>query len=190
MTARLPAALMLVGCVAALALAVGPARAQEDSGFMPKGGKTLLIDLLGQRPDPAEFRRIVTTKHSATEWQGDLPARAGSLADKELWTLAAYLAVNMPLSDAALRQAEQSEDIASALPRDGRELAWNECQYCHSLFTSHLTQDRDVQAWRNMFLSPFHRQMKVTAQEREEFATYSAINMPMKIEDVPADLRF
>ena len=41
-----------------------------------------------------------------------------------------------------------------------------------------------------MFQSPFHRELKMTAQEREELARYSAINMPMKIEDVPPDLRF
>jgi hypothetical protein len=30
----------------------------------------------------------------------------------------------------------------------------------------------------------------MTAQGREEFARYSALNMPMKIDDVPRDLRF
>jgi hypothetical protein len=30
----------------------------------------------------------------------------------------------------------------------------------------------------------------MTPQERREFSAYSAINMPMRIEDVPADLRF
>ena len=47
-----------------------------------------------------------------------------------------------------------------------------------------------MQGWRNIFLSPFHRELKMTAQEREKFARYSAINMPMKFEDVPEDLRF
>jgi hypothetical protein len=41
-----------------------------------------------------------------------------------------------------------------------------------------------------MFLSPFHREMKMSAQEREEFARYSELNMPMKFEDVPEELRF
>jgi hypothetical protein len=41
-----------------------------------------------------------------------------------------------------------------------------------------------------MFQSPFHRGLKMTERERREFATYSAINMPMRTEDVPADLRF
>jgi hypothetical protein len=78
----------------------------------------------------------------------------------------------------------------TALPPDGRDLAWNECQSCHSLFASHLTQKRTLQGWLNVFLSPFHREMKMTAKEREEFARYSTLNMPMKVEDVPQDLRF
>jgi hypothetical protein len=32
--------------------------------------------------------------------------------------------------------------------------------------------------------------MKMTAQERETFARYSAISMPMKKDGVPADLRY
>jgi hypothetical protein len=92
----------------------------------------------------------------------------------------------MPMPDEAVKRG----NLASALPSDGRDLAWGGCQNCHSLFASHLTQKRNVQGWRNMFLSPFHRELKMTAQEREEFARYSALNMPMKIEDVPQDLRF
>ena len=49
---------------------------------------------------------------------------------------------------------------------------------------------RDAQGWRNVFLSPFHRQMEMSEKQREEFARYSAINMPMKVEEVPPDLRF
>ena len=41
-----------------------------------------------------------------------------------------------------------------------------------------------------MFMSPFHRELKMTPAEREEFSRYSALNMPMKVEDVPAELRF
>jgi hypothetical protein len=92
----------------------------------------------------------------------------------------------MPLSDEAMKR----DNLAAALPQDGCDLAWSQCQSCHSLFASHLTQRRPAQGWRNMFLSPFHRELKMNPQEREEFARYSALNMPMKIEDVPPDLRF
>lgn len=165
---------------------VAPALSQLDYGFMPKGGKTLLLEVLGSPPDQQELRKIVEARRSEAEWRDAMSARGKALSERELRTLAAYLAVNMPVPEATRARP----DLAGALPRDGRELAWNECQFCHSLFTSHLTQDRNVQAWLNMFQSPFHRAMKMTAQERDEFARYSAINMPMKIEDVPKDLRF
>ena len=160
--------------------------AGEDNAFMPRGGRALLIELLGTPPDRAELRTIAQARRTEPEWRDFVAARKNTLTERELATLAAYLAVNMPLPDDDVKR----DNLASTLPPDGRDLAWNECQSCHSLFASHLTQRRNAQGWRNMFLSPFHRELKMTSQEREEFARYSALNMPMKIEDVPQDLRF
>jgi hypothetical protein len=157
---------------------------------MPKGGKTLLLELLGGAGDADELRKVAATRRSEKEWGEALAERTKALSEQQRRTLADYLAVNLPLPESVLAQAETPAKLAAALPRDGRELAWEECQFCHSLFTSHLTQDRSVQAWLNMFQSPFHRELKMTPQEREEFSRYSAINMPMKIDDVPRDLRF
>jgi len=180
--------------ILAVALAILPGQpnawAQETYDFMPRGGKTLLIELLGSPVDTAELRLFAGTRRGEDGWGEFLAARKESMGDSELRTLAAYLAVNMPLEEDALDQAEQQGDAVAALPPDGRELAWNYCQFCHSLFTSHLTQDRDIQGWLGMFESPFHREMKMSPRERETFARYSAINMPMRIEDVPEDLRF
>ena len=167
-----------------------PAEGQETSDFMPKGGKTLLMELLDQKLDAAALRPIVTANRSQEDWHAFLAAREGPMSARELRTLAGYLAVNMPVPAGELDSAETQGDAAAALPPDGRELAWNHCQFCHSLFTSHLTQDRDVPGWLGMFESPFHREMKMSKTERETFARYSAANMPMKIEDVPEDLRF
>ena len=180
------------GVVGLVLAGLAPALAQLDYGFMPKGGKSLLLEVLGQTPDDKEVREIVGSSRSGAEWRTALAERGKALSERELRTLAAYLEVNMPVSDPAAlaAKASQPQAMAKALPRDGRELGWEECQFCHSLFTSHLTQDRSVQAWRNMFESPFHRELKMPAQEREEFSRYSAINMPMKMEDVPPDLRF
>jgi hypothetical protein len=119
-----------------------------------------------------------------------LAERHKQLSEREASELAAYLAVNFPLPEGAVAQAESQNDVASALPPDGRELAWTQCQFCHSLFSGYLMQQRDVQGWRSVFLSPFHRNLKMTAQQRETFARYSAINMPMKPADVPAALRY
>jgi hypothetical protein len=163
--------------------------AGEDELFMPKGGRTLLIEALGATPSLDEFRRIAQTRNSDEQWQAFVAARGLPASAREKATLAAYLSVNMPLPAARLAGLK-ADGIANALPRDGRELAWEQCQFCHSLFSSHLTQSRDVQGWRNMFMSPFHRELKMTPAEREEFSRYSALNMPMKVEDVPAELRF
>lgn len=176
----------------ALAILPGPpeALAQETYDFMPRGGKTLLVELLGSPVDTAELRLIAGARRGEDGWGEFLAARKEPMGDSELRTLAAYLTVNMPLEESALDAADRQGDAVAALPRDGRELAWNYCQFCHSLFTSHLMQDRDVQGWLGMFESPFHREMDMSPRERETFARYSAINMPMRIEDVPEDLRF
>lgn len=185
---RLPRAL-----VAALALAAGGlvhgGGGGESESFMPKGGRTLLLEVLGPQVGADALRRLASTRHTEAQWTEFVAARAASLSEHEKATLVAYLSVNMPAPSAATT-AGGVPVVAAALPRDGRELAWNQCQFCHSLFSSQLTQSRDVQGWRSIFLSPFHRELKMTPQEREEFARYSAINMPMKVDDVPAELRF
>jgi hypothetical protein len=167
-----------------------PVLAQQDYGFMPKGGKTLLTQLLGKTPGADELRQITSARRSEAEWREALSPRTGELTEKEARTVAAYAAVNLPLATGALERAQQQGEWTAALPPDGRELAWNNCQFCHSLFSSYLTIERNVQGWTNTFQTPFHREIKMTAQERETFARYSAINMPMRVEDVPPELRF
>ena len=176
-----------LGC--ALASALVGVHAQptgEDDTFMPKGGRALLLETVGKTAGADELRQIAQSRRTEAQWRQFANTRGKTLTDRERATLAAYLVVNMPVAQDKLKQS----DLGASLPRDGRDLAWAQCQSCHSLFTSHLTQDRDVQAWRNVFMSPFHRELKLTPQEREEFARYSALNMPMKIDDVPPELRF
>jgi hypothetical protein len=175
--------------VSLLVIGASPAMAQEDEAFMPKGGKTLFLELK-DIPRAAELREIGSLSHTEAEWRSYLAERHKQLGEREAAELAAYLAVNFPLPEGAVAQAESGGDIASALPPDGRELAWTQCQFCHSLFSGYLMQQRDVQGWRSIFLSPFHKNLKMTAQQRETFAHYSAINMPMKPADVPAALRY
>ena len=176
----------LFPAVVAIAVFAFAHAAGEDNAFMPKGGRALLLDLLGVPAAQAELRAVAQARRTEPEWRDFVTARKNAMSERELATLTAYLAVNMPMSDDVVK----AEKLASALPPDGRDLAWNVCQSCHSLFASHLTQRRNVQGWRNMFMSPFHRELKMSPQEREEFARYSALNMPMKIESVPEDLRF
>ena len=184
---RSPGATLSIGLVALL-LGLAPALGQEDYGFMPKGGKTLLLELT--KSNSSELRQIGTARHSEAEWRAFVTARTKSMNDRDVDELSAYLAINTPLPESVLDKAAAAGNLTTAFPADGRELAWNQCQLCHSLFSSYLTQDRDLRGWRSTFLSPFHRGIKMTAQERETFARYSAASMPMKVENVPADLRF
>jgi len=166
---------------AALAAALlGLAAGGETFDFMPKGGRALLLEVA----TGAQLHEVVQQQRSEQQWLqwASEPARGKPLDEKQQATLAAYLAVNMPAPAAA-------QDPA-ALPRDGRDLAWEQCQSCHSLFSSFLAQDGTATRWRNMFLAPFHRNIRMSPQEREEFARYAEINMPMKVEEVPAELRF
>lgn len=173
---RLPMA-VAAGAVLLLVAAGG-----ETFDFMPKGGRALLLDVAG--PAPAQWQEVVQQKHSEEEWRqwAAQQPRGKALGEKQQATLAAYLAVNMPVAGALPN--------ADALPRDGRDLAWEQCQSCHSLFAGFLTQQGSATRWGNMFLAPFHRNIKMTPQERTEFGRYAEINMPMKVEDIPAELRF
>lgn len=164
--------------------------AQEGNAFMPKGGKALLIQLLGHPLDMVELRQIAKSKRNAEEWQASLAPKTGAMNERERRTLAEYLAVNMPLAEKTQEAEETKGSAASALPPDGQELAMNYCQFCHSFFSGYLMIERDVQGWLGTFETPFHREVEMTEKERETFARYSAINMPMKFEDVPEDLRF
>lgn len=169
----------------ALFLIAGLATAQLDPGFMPRGGKSILLDLLAAGPAGLELIKDSASGKTEADWKQTVAALAAGLGDKEQQTLAIYLSVNAPFEKAA-----QPDQAAALLPMDGRELAWEYCQSCHSLFSGYLTQERDALAWLNTFASPFHREIKMTQKQREEFARYSAINMPMKFEDVPEELRF
>ncbi|HVZ42844.1 MAG TPA: hypothetical protein VHA82_03455 [Ramlibacter sp.] len=165
--------LALAGVAVMLLVAAGG----ETSDFMPKGGRALLVDVVA--PTAADLAAIRQEKRTEAQWLEFAKAQKKPLTEKEQATLAAYLAVNMPTANGA-----------AALPPDGRDLAWEGCQSCHSLFAGYLTQTGSATRWRNMFLAPFHRNIRMSAQEREEFARYSEINMPMKVEDIPAELRF
>ena len=170
----------LVAALGAATALLASAAGGEDFNFMPKGGRALLVEVVGSAP--AKLRTVAQEKRTEAQWREFADAQKKPMSERERATLAAYLAVNMPLASPLPRAQE--------LPRDGRDLAWEECQSCHSLFSGYLTQARAAVGWRNMFMSPFHRQLKMTAQEREEFARYSEINMPMTVEEVPGDLRF
>ena len=158
-----------------LFFAFASATAQQGFEFLPDGGRETLLDLI--KAGVIE-QNTLDRSLSEEEWSSSLRGAAEGLSDEAVETLASYLAINAPIP------------ASGPLPADGKDLAIANCQFCHSFFTGYLVHERDTEGWRAIFKSPFHRELPMTATERETFARYSAINMPVPYEDVPDELRF
>lgn len=171
------------GVVAAAAFA-------QDTGmeFMPPGGRTLLLELLGGEDAPP-LAEAAALDRDAEAWRAWAEERAPDMGEPALSTLAGYAALNLPLPAERLAALDEGGD-AAALPPDGKDLAISQCQFCHSLFSGYLMHDRDKVGWLGTFKSPFHTEIPMNQVERETFANYSALNMPLDYDDVPPELRF
>lgn len=178
----------LAACALALSMPVGAVLAEDTMGFMPPGGKTILIENL-EATDGDKIAELAATEATNDEWEELFGQLMPDIGENALATVTAYSAINFPLSPEALARLKEA-GAAESLPPDGKELAVNNCQNCHSLFAGYLTHDRDVTGWLAVFKSPFHSEIPMTETERETFSHYSAINMPMKFEDVPPEYRF
>jgi len=174
--------------LAALLLAIA-AHAQDDQyAFMPSGGRSLLLELIGGQ-DGAALAEIAARDQSAEEWQAWAATRNPELDETALATFAGYAELNLPVGEDVLAALAESGD-SQLLPPDGKDLAVAQCQFCHSLFSGYLMHDRDEIGWKGTFKSPFHLEIPMTEVERDTFARYSALNMPLRFEDVPPELRF
>ena len=178
---RLHLGLGLVALAATAVLAQG-----MDYDFMPPGGRTILIGILGE--EGTDLPDVATREASVEEWQIWAKERDPAIDETALATFAGYAELNFPL-DAKQILAAEAGDL-SALPPDGKDLAIAQCQYCHSLFSGYLMHRRDETGWRGTFKAPFHAEIPMTELERDTFARYSALNMPLRFEDVPPELRF
>lgn len=184
------AALSLAGVAFGLALAA----AEEDIfAFIPHGGRTLLAQVLNNRPVAGDVQAMLTAKHTRDEWAAwlkghgaQLPAVA-KLSDKEMLTLADYMAFNMPLAAKAPSSPTQA-NWEKALPMDGRDMALDKCQGCH-IITVVVTQDRTKEAWLGTMNKPSHVQIKLSKDQREALANYLVLNAAIPIDKVPEDLR-
>jgi hypothetical protein len=170
-------------------MAVAGAFAEDGQfDFMPAGGRALLLDFLGQA-DAEILAEIAARDQSAEDWQIWAVSQKTDLDDKALATFSGYAELNLPVGEDVLSALAESGD-ATLLPPDGKDLAMAQCQFCHSLFSGYLMHDRDETGWKGTFKSPFHLEISMTEIERDTFARYSAINMPLRFGDVPPELRF
>jgi len=186
MTAQLSRRTVLV--LAPVLMSAAAWAAEDQYAFMPDGGRTLLaglLDGLGTEAKHDALRR----EADAEDWAEWAQGLAPDLDPAAMDTLAAYAALNLPLEGESADDIP-AQDVAGALPPDGKDLAVAQCQFCHSLFSGYLMHDRDKAGWLSTFKAPFHTEIPMTEVERETFATYSAINMPLDFEDVPPELRF
>lgn len=179
--------LPVLGLVAVLAMAAHAQEEQADQyGFMPPGGRALLLALIGPE-DGKALAEIAARDQSGEEWQAWAAAQNPDLDETALATFAGYAELNLPLGEDGLAALAEGE---AALPPDGKDLAVAQCQFCHSLFSGYLMHERDETGWRGTFKSPFHSEIPMSEVERDTFARYSALNMPLRYEDVPPELRF
>jgi hypothetical protein len=188
---------VLVMLAAVGAMLVSPTWAQEYDpifDFIPSGGRTLLAQVLDSKPPPADVQALLTSRHTREEWVADLKERARRIAalraldERELLTLADYLAANMPLPAARVPAATASPHGKGALPRDGRDMALDYCQSCH-IITVTVTQDRTREHWLGTMNKPSHVQIKLSPEERDALARYLVRNAGIPIDQVPEDLR-
>lgn len=171
-----------------LALLPGAVAAQTGFEFMPDGGRNLVIQAFGANPET--LAGVAERKADADGWRVLLKEQAPDFSAAQVDTLASYLALNLPLANAAALRGMTPEQATRTLPLDGKELAIRHCQFCHGFYTAYLGHDRDLNGWLVVFNSPFHMEIAMNPTERQTFASYSAINLPIPFEDVPPDFRY
>lgn len=189
-------ALTLLLLLTAPPLCLTPAEAQEEDvfHFIPPGGKSILLEVIDSQPPRDEILAIVTGRRTQQEWQVYLTRKADTirtladLTEKELKTLASYLAFNMPVAPGQLQQDLEAIDWKKILPPDGRDIALNNCQFCH-IITVSVTQEKAPIGWRGLLGTPSHVVIEISEHEKETLSHYYAINMPIPEEEVPEELR-
>lgn len=162
--------------------------------FIPAGGRTLMAQVLANRPADAEVSGLLSGKRNRAEWLVYLRSHANAvtglraLNDKQLTTLADYLASNMPQASLKPPAPPSQANWEKALPPDGRDFALDKCQGCH-IITVVVTQSRTTDAWLGSLGKPSHVQIKLKPDQREALANYLVTNGGIPIDDVPEELR-
>lgn len=187
------------GSLRALALAGALALPQIAASadvfdFIPRGGRTLLAQVLAGQTAGPEVNAILGAKRSRAEWQAYLRSRdkvlkgLQGLSDQQWLTLSDYLAHSMPQSSVKPPARPAQAEWEKVLPQDGRDYTLRYCQGCH-IVTVVVTQSRTREAWLGTMGKPSHVQIKLLPAQREALADFLVINAGIPIDDVPEELR-
>lgn len=169
--------LLAFAMLGAIATAVS-AQSDDPVSSLPSGPKDLLIEL---SDDPAVISEIVGAARSSEEWIDYLGGMGTTMTDDQVALLADYLALNV----ADTTSGTDVASIVAELAPDGRELFTANCSSCHAVASYYLLQDRDAPGWMSIFDAPYHRRLLTGENERETFASYASIAMPIAEEAIP-----
>ena len=188
------AACVLAGLFSGYLVEPLAAQTAEQLTFIPAGGRTLLTDIATSKPPADELKPLLTGKHPRDEWSSYFKSHDRAipalqrLSDKQRLTLADYLSFHMPLPAKQVPANPAITDWTRELPKDGRDLALDNCQGCH-IITVVVTQERSKTFWLGTLSTPSHAVIKFTPEQREELASYLELNAGIPIDQVPEELR-
>lgn len=178
--------LSMIGLVSIFIL--GIAQAIQDWSWLLKGEQPLLEEVLKKCTGCDSLQTIVATKRTQDEWKAYFNQK-GALKDlnpKEVNALIGYLAINMPVRKESLPGDPQKITV-SVLPEDGRTLMLEKCTLCHPLGPI-LVVNKDATAWRSLYASPPHPELKMPAMEVETLVSYLIYATPIPKEKIPEEL--
>jgi hypothetical protein len=158
--------------------------------WFPKGGCMLLLEAMENCDGWTELETIMKSKKSEEEWKAYFQSKKGALegmTEKEVKTLAAYLAYNAPAKKIKVPKNPKKMKC-SKLPQSGRILMLEKCSLCHPIGPP-LKEDRDVEGWRSAYSFPPHPQLQLSNTELETLIRFLAYNMPLPDEVIPEELK-
>lgn len=192
---------LLLAITVAVAVPIGIVLSQVGYDWMPRGGQQLLNAVLTDCATCDELPTIAMMEKTQEEWmeyfsaqqskRDDLPeeeltkgAFAG-FADREVDTLVAYMAINLPIPEARVPEVERVG--TGALPIEGRQLALEQCTACHAIAAT-MTQEWTVERWIHLITDGTHGVLRLTDEQVRELAHYIT-NNPVPMEEIPPPLR-
>ena len=162
-----------------LFLAGGLEEGFEGYEWMTEGGCQILTSL-----NRSDLLTLATTNKTEEEWEKFFADT--ELTEEQVKTLAAYLALQMPVPKNKL-PPNVKELTCDVLPYDGQMVVLKVCQNCHGLGQVVL-QEKDLTAWYIQIGARSHNEIELDEKDSQLIVTYLSINMPVSEETIPKAL--